>query len=52
MKITVRIKDIEIEVNDNDNCAVIKYEIANKELHKTIKLICEEALKILKERNN
>jgi len=51
MKITVKVKDIELEVNDSDNNPVIKYETNNKEVQKTLKIMCEEALKLLKERN-
>lgn len=51
MKITVRVKDIELEVNDNDSNPVVKHESFNKELCKTIKLMCDECLKLLKERN-
>lgn len=51
MKIIVKVKDIEIEINDNDNTAVIKYESHNKEVQKTIKIMCDEAIKLLKERN-
>jgi len=51
MKITVKVKDIELEVNDSDNNSVIKYETYNKEVQKTLKIMCEEALKLLKERN-
>lgn len=51
MRIIVKVKDIEIEVNDNDNTAIIKYESHNLELQKTIKVICDEVKKILKERN-
>ena len=52
MKITVKVKDIELLVDDNDNGSVIKYESShNKEVQKTLKLMCEEAIRILKERN-
>ncbi len=50
MKIRVKAKDIEIEVDDNDNNTVIKYESHNNEVQKTIKTMCEEAMKLLKER--
>jgi hypothetical protein len=50
MRISVKVKDIEIEVDDNDNNAVIKYESHNNEVQKTIKVMCEEAMKLLKER--
>jgi hypothetical protein len=52
MRIIVKVKDIEIKVNDNDNTAVIKYESHNSELQKTIKVMCDEATKLLKERNS
>lgn len=51
MKISVKVKDIKLEVNDCDNSAVIKYKTNNKEVQKTLKIMCEEALKLLKERN-
>lgn len=50
MKISVKVKDIEIEVNDNDSSSVLKYESHSIEVRKTVKIICEEALKLLKER--
>jgi len=50
MRIKVKVKDIELEVNDNDNNSVIKYESHNIEVQKTIKVMCEEAMKLLKER--
>jgi len=37
MKITVKAKQIEIIVDDNDNNAVIKYTSHNKEAQETIK---------------
>jgi hypothetical protein len=52
MKIKVKVKDIEIEVDDNDNNAVIKYESHNNEVQKTIKVMCEEVMKLLKERQS
>jgi hypothetical protein len=48
MRIKVKVKDFEIEVDDHDNNAVIKYEMYNEELQKTIKAMCEEAIKFLK----
>jgi len=51
MKIRVKVKDIELEVDDYDNSSVIQYETNNKEVQKTLKIMCEEALKLLKERN-
>jgi glutamate formiminotransferase len=50
MRIKVKVKDIQIEVDDNDNNPVIKYESHNNEVQKTIKAMCEEAIKLLKER--
>ena len=50
MRIKVKVKDIEIEVDDNDNNAVIKYESHNNQVLKTIKVMCEEAMKLLNER--
>lgn len=50
MRIFVKIKDIEIEVDDKDNNSVIKYESHNKEVQKTLKIMCDEAIKLLKER--
>jgi hypothetical protein len=50
MRIKVKVKDIKIKVDDNDNNTVIKHESHNKEVHKTIKLMCEEAMKFIKER--
>lgn len=50
MKIRVKVKDIEIEIDDNDNTAVVKYESQNKEVQKTIQIMCAEATKLLKER--
>lgn len=47
MKIVVKIKGIEIKINDKDTTAVVKYESHNKEIHKTIKIMCEEATKLL-----
>ena len=51
MKISVKVKDIEIFVDDNDNNAVIKYGSHNEEVQKTLKIMCKEAIEILKERN-
>ena len=51
MKIIVKVKDIELEVNDSDNTSVIKYESYNSEVQKTIMLLCKEAVEILKIRN-
>jgi hypothetical protein len=50
MRIKVKVKDIEIEVDDSDNNAVIKYTSHNIEVQNTIKVMCEEAMKLLKER--
>ena len=52
MRIIVKVKDIIIDVDDSDNTATIKYETTNKEVHKIIKIMCEEALKLLKEQNS
>ena len=52
MRILVKVKDIEIEINDNDNSAVVRIEPCNRELQKTIQIICAEAVKILKELEN
>jgi hypothetical protein len=58
MRIKVKVKDIELEVNDNNNNTVINYEWHNNEVQgafsnnicsKTIKVMCEEAMKLLKE---
>jgi hypothetical protein len=49
MKISVRVKHIVIKVNDNDSNTVIKYESHNNEVQKTLKVMCEEAKKLLKE---
>jgi len=51
MKLIVKVKDIEINIDDFDNGPVLKYDSENKEIIKTIKIMCEEALKLLKERN-
>ena len=50
MKIVVKVKDIKLEIKDNDNTTVVKYEEHNKEIHQTIKIMCEEAIKLIKER--
>ncbi len=50
MRIKVKVKDIEIEIDDNDNNPVVKYESDNKEVQKIIKVMCEEVMKLLKER--
>jgi hypothetical protein len=50
MKISVKVKDIEILVDDQDSNSIIKCEPYNRELQKTITLICQEAMKLLKER--
>jgi hypothetical protein len=49
MKISVRIKHIVIKVDDNDSNTIIKYENHNNEVQKTLKVMCEEARKLLKE---
>ena len=49
MRIKVKVKDIEIEVDDNTNNTYINYEWHNKAVHKTIEVMCEEAMKLLKE---
>ena len=49
MKITVRVKDIEIVVDDN--APSIKFDYISKDVLKTISLMCEECMKLLKERN-
>jgi len=51
MRITVRVEDIEISIDDSDKSAVIMHDNYNKEVVKAIKVVCEEALKLLKERN-
>ena len=51
MKIVVRVKDVELLVNDKDSGSVIKHISGNEEVHKTIKIMVEECIKILKERN-
>ena len=51
MKIVVKVKDIKIKINDKDTTAVVKYESHNKEIHKTIKIMCEEANSLLIERH-
>jgi hypothetical protein len=49
MKISVRVKHIVIKLNDGDNNPVIKYESHNNEVQKTLRVMCEEAKKLLKE---
>jgi hypothetical protein len=46
MKITVKVQDIEICVDDSNINPIIKFY---SEVQKTIELICNEALKLLKE---
>jgi hypothetical protein len=50
MRIKVKVKDIELEVDDNDSNTVVKYESHNNEVQKTIKVMCEQAMILLKER--
>ena len=50
MKITVKIKDVEICIDDQDNTAVIKYGSHNKEVQETIKVMTEQCLRLYKER--
>jgi hypothetical protein len=47
MKITVRVKDIEIVVDEGSSDSIIKYETTNKELHKTIEKMCLEVKKLM-----
>lgn len=46
MKITVKLKDIKIVVNDFDNNAVLKYESHNKQVQETIKVMCDNCIKL------
>jgi hypothetical protein len=47
MKITVRVKNIEIVVDEKGSDSIIKYEATNKELHKTIEKMCLEVKKLM-----
>lgn len=49
MRITVKIKDIKIHLDDCDNSAVVKYGSHNKELQETIKVMTEQCIKLYKE---
>ena len=49
MKIKVKVKSIEIVIDDSDNTPIVKYESSNIQLQNTIKSMCDEALKLLKE---
>ncbi len=51
MKISVKVKDIEIEVNDSNSDTYVKYEAHTDLIIKIIKSMSEEATKLLKERN-
>lgn len=51
MKITVKVKNVEISIDDSDNNAVIKYASHNLEVQKTIQVMCDECIKLLKETN-
>ena len=51
MKISVKVKDIEIEVNDSNSDTYVKYDTHTDLIIKIIKSMSEEATKLLKERN-
>ncbi len=50
MKITVKVKDIKLKIDDNDNKPVIMYESHNNEVQKTIIIMCEQAIKLLEKK--
>jgi hypothetical protein len=49
MKITVKVKDIEISLDEEVNNTQVKYN--NKEIIEILTKISDEALRLLKERN-
>jgi hypothetical protein len=52
MRISVKVKDVVVEMDDNSDLTLVKYEPHNKEIQKILKIMCEEAIKILKERES
>lgn len=52
MRIHIKVKDIEIEVNDYDNNPVVRHKPYNEELCKTLEVMTNQAIKILNERKN
>lgn len=51
MKITVKSKDIELSIDDNNINTIIQYPDQNTEVIRLLKAISEECCKIIKERN-
>lgn len=51
MKISVKVKDIEIEMNDENTESFNRYDTRVDFVIKIMKSITEEAMKLLKERN-
>ncbi len=52
MRIKVKVKNIEIEIDDSDNNAAIMYSQHNAQVQATIKVMCQEAIKILEKSIN
>ena len=51
MKITVKAKDIEITMCDDNNNSMVKYKDQNDEIIRTIKAMTSECINILKQSN-
>lgn len=51
MKIIVKVRHIELIVDDEDSDPVIKYESNNNQVIRTIKVMVEEAIKLLAKSN-
>ena len=52
MRIHIKVKDIEIEVNDYSDSGILGYNHHNSEICKTLEVMTNQAIKILNERKN
>lgn len=47
MKVTVKVKDVELNIDDLDISAVVKYDKTNDQLMRLIEKMCLEAKKLI-----